>query len=595
MTSRFAHRGACPGPLGRSWSTSAFLVAMLALVDVPDAFAEPFLTCQQVAAGVTGADVAVYGDVDGDGRMDLLAIDMYGGYSIFKQTTARNFGGSVELMDAGTVGTTRAICPTVGPLDLDKDGYPDSIFLGKAASWRNGGSSDLVYFGGSATSGSGTTTSMTLSGNENRFSNRCAVGDLNGDGALDIAIVNIYFGQKDVVFLNQGARGFGPALDLSTSGFGHDIKIADIDQDGIADVIVSQSDSAGEYVLYGVGDGTFTNAYRFNSGSTGAVEVCDLNGDGYPDVITGDFYSSRGIKLYMNKGSSATGRSSQFQSAIVLSTSYQRVYGIACGDIDGDGDNDLVIAQTETNAAAIYFENIFTSGGSFSQASMSGPAGTAIASLTNANQISLFDVDGDGNLDLIGGGKVCFNSNPASNPASCDASGAITNGAPGSGCTSTLAHGTSCSPTCDSGYTLSGTRSCSAGTLTDNAMCSGDSCDASNAITNGALNNCTSTLASGATCTPTCNTGYTLSGTRSCTAGALADTAVCNINSPAGPSPFADGDATVELPVANWCGYGTVYLPEPRNELFMVGGYKCTGVDVPDPAGTRSSPLNLQR
>ena len=446
---------------------------MLALVDVPDAFAEPFLTCQQVAAGVTGADVAVYGDVDGDGRMDLLAIDMYGGYSIFKQTTARNFGGSVELMDAGTVGTTRAICPTVGPLDLDKDGYPDSIFLGKAASWRNGGSSDLVYFGGSATSGSGTTTSMTLSGNENRFSNRCAVGDLNGDGALDIAIVNIYFGQKDVVFLNQGARGFGPALDLSTSGFGHDIKIADIDQDGIADVIVSQSDSAGEYVLYGVGDGTFTNAYRFNSGSTGAVEVCDLNGDGYPDVITGDFYSSRGIKLYMNKGSSATGRSSQFQSAIVLSTSYQRVYGIACGDIDGDGDNDLVIAQTETNAAAIYFENIFTSGGSFSQASMSGPAGTAIASLTNANQISLFDVDGDGNLDLIGGGKVCFNSNPASNPASCDASGAITNGAPGSGCTSTLAHGTSCSPTCDSGYTLSGTRSCSAGTLTDNAMCSG--------------------------------------------------------------------------------------------------------------------------
>jgi hypothetical protein len=54
-------------------------------------------------------------------------------------------------------------------------------------------------------------------------------------------------------------------------------------------------------------------------------------------------------------------------------------------------------------------------------------------------------------------------------------------------------------------------------------VCSGDSCDASNAITNGALNDCTSTLASGATCTPTCNTGYTLSGTRSCTAGALAD------------------------------------------------------------------------
>ena len=41
----------------------------------------------------------------------------------------------------------------------------------------------------------------------------------------------------------------------------------------------------------------------------------------------------------------------------------------------------------------------------------------------------------------------------------CDASGAIANGAPGSGCTSTLADGTTCAPTCDSGYTLSGTRS----------------------------------------------------------------------------------------------------------------------------------------
>ena len=79
-------------------------------------------------------------------------------------------------------------------------------------------------------------------------------------------------------------------------------------------------------------------------------------------------------------------------------------------------------------------------------------------------------------------------------PDPCDASGAIANGAPGSGCTSTLAHGSSCTPTCNSGYILSGTRSCSAGTLTNTAVCSGDSCDASNAITNGALNDCTSTL-----------------------------------------------------------------------------------------------------
>ena len=66
---------------------------------------------------------------------------------------------------------------------------------------------------------------------------------------------------------------------------------------------------------------------------------------------------------------------------------------------------------------------------------------------------------------------------------------------------------------------------CNAGTLTDTAVCNGNSCDASNAPTNGALNDCTSTLAHGSSCTPDCDTGYSLSGTRSCSAGTLTNTA----------------------------------------------------------------------
>ena len=68
-------------------------------------------------------------------------------------------------------------------------------------------------------------------------------------------------------------------------------------------------------------------------------------------------------------------------------------------------------------------------------------------------------------------GGICCGTCSSS---SCDASGAITNGAPGSGCTSTLADGATCTPTCNSGYTLSGSRSCSSGTLTDTAVCNPD-------------------------------------------------------------------------------------------------------------------------
>ena len=102
----------------------------------------------------------------------------------------------------------------------------------------------------------------------------------------------------------------------------------------------------------------------------------------------------------------------------------------------------------------------------------------------------------------------------------CDASTAPTNGGVGN-CTSSLASGLMCQPTCESGYTVSGTSSCSSfGTLTA-ATCSAASCDASTAPTNGGAGDCTNSLASGSACQPTCNSNYTISGTSSCSLGTL--------------------------------------------------------------------------
>ena len=66
--------------------------------------------------------------------------------------------------------------------------------------------------------------------------------------------------------------------------------------------------------------------------------------------------------------------------------------------------------------------------------------------------------------------------------------------------------------------------SCSApaSAFSDDAACVSGPCDASAAPTNGAVGNCTSSLASGSTCQPTCDTGYIVSGESSCgVAGAL--------------------------------------------------------------------------
>jgi len=118
----------------------------------------------------------------------------------------------------------------------------------------------------------------------------------------------------------------------------------------------------------------------------------------------------------------------------------------------------------------------------------------------------------------------------------CDAAVPPANGAAGT-CSDTLASGSSCQPTCDTGFTVSGTSSCLNRVLTS-ATCSPNPCDASSPPANGAVGDCTSSLASGSSCTPSCDSGYALSGTRSCSAGTLTDTAACTANSssPANPS-----------------------------------------------------------
>jgi hypothetical protein len=95
----------------------------------------------------------------------------------------------------------------------------------------------------------------------------------------------------------------------------------------------------------------------------------------------------------------------------------------------------------------------------------------------------------------------------------CDAAAAPTNGGAGT-CGSSLVSGASCTPTCNGGYTASGSRSCSYGSYTNTFACNPNRCDASTALSNGLASPCTSSLASGGSCTPTCNGGYTASGTR---------------------------------------------------------------------------------
>ena len=216
-----------------------------------------------------------------------------------------------------------------------------------------------------------------------------------------------------------------------------------------------------------------------------------------------------------------------FGQSVSMSSDGTRV---AIGAVFNDGNG----GNATTGHVRVYAE----SGGTWTQvgADIDGEAagdqsGQSVSMSSDGTRVAIGAIYNDGNGDNAGHVRVFS----ASASASCDASTAPTNGVVGD-CTNSLASGSTCQPTCDSGYTVSGTSSCTAGTLTA-ATCSANPCDASAAPTNGGAGDCTGSLASGSSCTPSCDSGYALSGIRSCSAGILTDTAACTANSPSPANP----------------------------------------------------------
>ena len=113
-------------------------------------------------------------------------------------------------------------------------------------------------------------------------------------------------------------------------------------------------------------------------------------------------------------------------------------------------------------------------------------------------------------------------------------------------CPSSLLSGTSCTVSCNAGFTVTGNAtSCLDGTLTQTQTCAANPCVVT-APANGGLGTCPSVLPSGTSCTVSCNAGFTLTGAAtSCTNGALSKTQSCVITPP--PDGGAAGDGPLPL------------------------------------------------
>ena len=357
----------------------------------------PWTTTKELSATSSVIVDIGWGDLDHDGKPDLVVL------SDESQPTIRlwrNPGAAFhdDWSETRVLSGTGLLSLTVGSrlsvVDLDGDNWLDVVIGeddGNLYAWRNPGTTpfDVDW------------DTRTNLGDAQVPLRAIVSADLDRDASPEL--IGVTTGALCKVIVWQGGQNpFGGVWEANLAALSADavfaIALADLDGDGDADVVTGgQGGIVARPNLRPHQRMWFDHAGQ-NVGATGhqiaALQLADLDGDGKPGLVTGDAFGQ--VTAWHNDGPPFA---DDWTPHVLSAGPRSYVSALASGDLDNDGDLDIVTGRRWSNELTI-LENDTTP---FVGAWPSWEIGTASAPV---GALTLADVNGDGRLDVITGGGV---------------------------------------------------------------------------------------------------------------------------------------------------------------------------------------------
>jgi len=280
-------------------------------------------------------------DFNRDGLLDIATADAWRGVNVYLNTNDRGFQWSQAIL-VPEVNEVKGI----DAADIDHDGDDDLVFGG-----HNGipDRADRIYLNDG-------TGNFIDSGQRIGFDVTwdTIFGDIDNDGNIDYISINRYREHTAKIHLINGKGIFNWTFDIPTTQTddSYDVKLADLNMDGLLDIVIANSWDAQK----GTTSKVFINKGNLNfeltdgligepNRETKGIEVIDIDNDGYPDIILGNYNWANTI--YRNDG---TGKFTKMDVQILANPAK----AIAACDVNNDGFIDLIIGYGSDTSEGYY-------------------------------------------------------------------------------------------------------------------------------------------------------------------------------------------------------------------------------------------------